>query len=143
MTGETANGRSISVVRRLFPGNLNLAIAQAAAMPKATFAGTTIATVRSVSRMAARASGSRTAARKYPAPLEKASANTTISGRTRKKARNASATAVRNQRAHAGSRVARGRAERDGRASKGAAVAEGKGLEGRSRGGMGREASDG
>jgi hypothetical protein len=63
MTGETANGRSISVVRRLFPGNLNFAIAQAAATPKTTLAGTTIATVRSVSRIAERASGSRMAAR--------------------------------------------------------------------------------
>ena len=69
MTGDTAKGRSISVVRRLLPGNLNFEMAQAAAMPKTTLAGTTIATVSSVSRIAARASGSLTAARKYAPPF--------------------------------------------------------------------------
>ncbi len=49
----------MSVVSRLFPANLNLAIAQAAQMPKRTLAGTAMATVSSVSRIAARASGSR------------------------------------------------------------------------------------
>ena len=37
MTGETANGRSISVISRLLPWNSNLAIAHAAAMPNSVF----------------------------------------------------------------------------------------------------------
>src|SRR5580658_8750988 len=120
MTGDTAKGRSISVVRRLFPRNRNFAMAQAAAIPNTTLAGTTIATVRSVSRIAARASGSRMVARKKAPPLERASANTTTSGRTRKKARKASAIPVSAQRAHAGSLVARGRTVRGRRVGKGA-----------------------
>ena len=34
MTGETEKGRSIKVISKLLPGNSNLAMAQAAAMPK-------------------------------------------------------------------------------------------------------------
>ncbi len=58
MTGETANGRSISVISRLLPRNSNFAMAQAAQMPKTVLAGTTIAAVSSVRRIAARVSGS-------------------------------------------------------------------------------------
>ena len=58
MTGEMAIGRSIRVMRRLLPRKSNLAIAQAAARPKAVFAGTTTRAVRSVRRMAAWLSGS-------------------------------------------------------------------------------------
>ena len=58
ITGETANGRSISVISRLLPRNSNLAIAQAAARPKTRLSGTAIAATSSVSRIAASASGS-------------------------------------------------------------------------------------
>ena len=44
-TGEMANGRSMSVIRRLRPGKSNRAIAQAAATPKTRLAGTAIAAV--------------------------------------------------------------------------------------------------
>ena len=40
MTGETENGRSISVISRFLPANWNLAIAQAAARPKSVPIGT-------------------------------------------------------------------------------------------------------
>src|SRR5271165_1678730 len=133
MTGDTANGRSISVVRTLFPGNLNFAIAQAAATPNATLAGTTIATVSSVSLIEASALGSAIDARKWPAPLAAASAKTTASGSTRKNARKASATAVSSQRAHAGSRVARGEAARAGREGMVLAIADANWCEGRGR----------
>ena len=42
-TGETENGRSISVISSCLPRNSNLAIAQAAATPKTRFSGTAIA----------------------------------------------------------------------------------------------------
>ena len=53
MTGETANGRSISVISRLLPRNSNLAIAQAAARPNTRFSGTAMAAASSVSLIAA------------------------------------------------------------------------------------------
>jgi hypothetical protein len=53
MTGDTANGRSMSVIRRLLPWNSNLAMAHAAAIPNTVFTGTTIAAVSSVSLIAA------------------------------------------------------------------------------------------
>ena len=59
MTGETANGRSISVISRLLPRNSNLAIAQAAATPKTRFSGTAMAAVINVSLIACQAAGSR------------------------------------------------------------------------------------
>ncbi len=62
-TGETAKGRSIRLVRALLPGKSNLAIAQAAAIPKTRFAGTAIAAASRVRRRATSVSGSRTAAR--------------------------------------------------------------------------------
>lgn len=58
MTGDTAKGKSISVIKRLLPRNLNFEMAQAAQTPKTRFAGTTIAAVISVRRIAAMASGS-------------------------------------------------------------------------------------
>ena len=58
ITGETENGRSISVISTLLPRNSNLAIAQAAATPNTRFSGTAIAAASSVSRIAASASGS-------------------------------------------------------------------------------------
>ncbi len=48
----------MSVMSRLFPGKENFAIDQAAASPKKRLAGTTMAATRSVSLMAAMASGS-------------------------------------------------------------------------------------
>ena len=48
MTGETANGKSISVISMLLPWNSNLAMAQAAAMPNTVLTGTTMAAVSNV-----------------------------------------------------------------------------------------------
>jgi len=62
ITGDTENGRSTSVINRFWPANWNFVIAQAAAMPKTALNGTTIRAVSKVSRMAASASGSRSAA---------------------------------------------------------------------------------
>ncbi len=42
-TGETENGRSISVIRNALPRKSNLVMNQAAAMPKAAFSGTEMA----------------------------------------------------------------------------------------------------
>ena len=58
ITGETASGRSMRVMRTLLPRNSNLAIAQAAASPNTVLIGTTTAAVSSVRRMAAAVSGS-------------------------------------------------------------------------------------
>ena len=58
MTGETENGRSISVIRKALPLNSNLAIAQAAATPKTRLSGTAIAATSSVRRIADGVSGS-------------------------------------------------------------------------------------
>ena len=65
ITGETANGRSISVTSRLLPRNSKRAMAQAAAMPNSVLAGTTIAAVSSVSRIAACVSGSLKLSQEY------------------------------------------------------------------------------
>ena len=56
-TGDTENGRSISVMRMGLPGNSNLAIAHAAANPNRTFSGTVMAATSSVRRIAAIESG--------------------------------------------------------------------------------------
>ena len=53
----------MSVVRMLLPLNSNLAIAQEAARPKTRFAGTAMAAMINVSRIAAMVSGSTRAAR--------------------------------------------------------------------------------
>src|SRR5205085_1535405 len=55
-TGDTENGRSMSVMSSDLPRNLNLAIAHAAARPNSTFNGTLIAATTSVRRMAAQES---------------------------------------------------------------------------------------
>ena len=52
ITGDTENGRSISVISTLLPRKSNLAIAQAAATPNTRLSGTAIAAVSSVSRIA-------------------------------------------------------------------------------------------
>jgi hypothetical protein len=46
MTGETAKGRSMSVMSRLLPGKVNFAMHHAAATPKTRLAGTAMAAVR-------------------------------------------------------------------------------------------------
>ena len=58
MTGETANGKSIKVIKILLPLNSNLAIAQAAATPKTRLSGTAIAAAIKVNLIAESASGS-------------------------------------------------------------------------------------
>ena len=63
MTGETEKGRSISELSRLLPANSNLAIAQEAASPNTTLAGTAMAATSRVSSMAETASGSVIAAK--------------------------------------------------------------------------------
>ena len=63
MTGETANGRSMSVVSSDRPRNLNFAIAHPAHRPKTRFAGTAIAAASRVSFSAAIASASTMAAK--------------------------------------------------------------------------------
>ena len=45
ITGETASGRSMSVIRKLLPRNSNFAMAHAAASPKIVLTGTTTAAV--------------------------------------------------------------------------------------------------
>ena len=63
MTGETEKGRSMKVIRICLPRKSNFAIAHAAATPKTRFAGTAIAAASTVSRIAASASGSTSAAK--------------------------------------------------------------------------------
>lgn len=84
MTGDTENGRSISVVKSALPLNSNLAIAHAAAIPKTTLSGTAMAATVNVSLMAAHASGSTSAAIYSDIPLRKASTKTATTGRMRK-----------------------------------------------------------
>src|SRR5215470_9926070 len=62
MTGDTENGTSMSVISRFLPVKLNLVIAHAAATPNTVLIGTTISAVSNVSRIAACASGSLSAA---------------------------------------------------------------------------------
>ena len=69
MTGETENGRSISVVRKALPLNSNLAIAQAAATPKTRLQGTAMAATVSVSLIAANVSGSSSAKQEFTRAL--------------------------------------------------------------------------
>ena len=57
ITGDTLNGRSISVISALLPRNRYFAISQAAATPNTRFSGTQIAAVSSVSRIAAQRLG--------------------------------------------------------------------------------------
>ena len=62
-TGETENGRSISVIRNALKRKSNLAIAQLAASPMTTLSGTAMAATVNVSFSAATASGVRMAPR--------------------------------------------------------------------------------
>ena len=63
ITGDTANGRSMSVSSRPLPRNSYLVIAQAAAVPNTVLSGTEMAATVSVMRMAASASPSVSACR--------------------------------------------------------------------------------
>ena len=106
MTGETENGRSISVSSRFLPRKSNFAIAHAAATPKTRFIGTEIPAASSVSFSAENASGSVSAAQYTSTPLENASTNTAASGTNRKTDRNSSAPAISAHRTHAARLVA-------------------------------------
>src|SRR6187549_1351038 len=108
MTGETAKGRSMSVVSRLLPRKLYLAMSHDAATPKTRLAGTAIAAVTSVSLIALRASGSVNAAKNAPKPLRSASVNTAASGRTRKQATKTNAIVMKTTFTHHGLRMTRG-----------------------------------
>ena len=52
-TGETENGRSMSVISTVLPRKSNFAIAQAAATPKTQFSGTAMPAAMNVSLIAA------------------------------------------------------------------------------------------
>ncbi|MNC14636.1 hypothetical protein D3C75_624230 [compost metagenome] len=80
ITGDTAKGRSINVIRNPLPRKRNLVTAQAAITPNRVFSGTVIAATSRVSRRAEAASGSVSAARKTSQPRFSASVSTTISG---------------------------------------------------------------
>src|SRR5258708_22104998 len=82
ITGLTENGKSISEIRKVLPRNSNLAIAQAATIPNTRLRLTEIAATHSVSLIADSASGSESAEKYAPTPLENACANTTTSGST-------------------------------------------------------------
>src|SRR5215211_7974818 len=82
----------------LFPGNSNLATAQAAATPNTRLSGTTIAATSNVRPIADCVSGSSKAARKGSAPRLSASEKTASSGMTRNKARKPTASAISVQR---------------------------------------------
>ena len=99
MTGDTENGRSISVVRKALPLNSNLAIAQAAATPKTRLSGTAMAATSKVSQIADSVSGSASVSHTLAGPRLNAWSNTTISGSSRKTPRKMKAVAIRNQRA--------------------------------------------
>src|SRR6187551_2756918 len=108
MTGDTANGRSMSVVSRLLPRKLYLAMSHDAATPNTRLAGTAITAVVRVSLMALSASGSANAAKNAPHPLRSASVNTAASGRTRKQATKAKAIVMNATFTHHGLRMTRG-----------------------------------
>ena len=98
ITGETASGRSISVMRKLLPWNSNLAMDQAAARPKTMLIGTTTSATVNVKRIAARVSGSRKLPKYGPNPLARAMAMTVASGANSSAARNTSDTVMKAQR---------------------------------------------
>src|SRR3954465_15796941 len=114
MTGDTANGRSMSVISRLLPRKLYLAMSHEAATPNTRLAGTAIAAVVSVSLIALTASGSVNAAKNAPKPLRNASVNTATSGSTRKQATKTNAIVMNSTRTHHGLRMTRGPTARPG-----------------------------
>src|SRR5579875_2396729 len=107
MTGEIASGRSMSVTRKLLPGNSNFAIHQAAASPNIVLSGTTTAAVINVSRIDARVSGSENERQYAASPCSKAAANTIASGASSSAARKARQAAMSPQRTSAVTIVSR------------------------------------
>ena len=95
ITGETASGRSMSVIRKLLPRNSNFAMAQAAASPNSVFSGTTTAAAVSVRRIAAPVSGSVKLCEVGLEPFSSAMANTVASGANSSAARKASETPMK------------------------------------------------
>src|SRR5690242_10917838 len=97
-TGDTASGRSISVMRMLLPRNSNLAIHQAAVMPKIVFSGTTMAAAVSVNRIDARVASSEKLEKYAAQPCSSAMANTAASGAASSAPRNVSEMVMSSQR---------------------------------------------
>src|SRR5690349_1889182 len=97
-TGDTASGRSMSVMRMLLPRNSNLAIHQAAVMPKIVFSGTTMAAAVSVNRIDARVASSEKLEKYAVQPCSSAMANTAASGAASNAPRNVSETVMSSQR---------------------------------------------
>src|ERR1039457_226851 len=79
-TGETENGRSISVVSTCLPGKSNFAMAHDAATPNTIFNGTAIPAAIKVNLMAASAIGSLMLSQYVEKPFWRAATNTTASG---------------------------------------------------------------
>src|SRR5262245_43050288 len=103
-TGDTANGRSISAVNKVRPGNAKREIAQAAVRPKITFATNAIGTTVSVRMIECRVSGSSSRFFQYtPAPSLNATAKTLTTGMTIRTPTTARANRVRLHRSHTGS----------------------------------------
>ena len=105
ITGETENGRSISVSSRLLPRKSNLVTAQATAMPKMALSGRAMAAASRVSLMAESASGSVMAAQYTCSPWRKASTKMLISGTSRNSAMNSSAVPISMRRSQGDSLV--------------------------------------
>src|SRR5262249_47724796 len=103
-TGDTANGRSMSVTSAVRPGNRNRAIAHAAAMPNTVFSATAAGATTSVSRTAAPVSEFHRFAQYSPGPLANASTNTLTTGTITSTVNVISASAVSDQRTQTGSR---------------------------------------
>src|SRR5471032_2808386 len=87
MTGDTENGRSISVTSMLLPRNEYLLTHHAALTPNTTFSGTEISTAITVSFNAERASGSKIAVKNVPRPFFKPWDTTINSGNSRNSAK--------------------------------------------------------
>ncbi len=84
MTGDTENGRSISVVEQSLAAEIELGDRLGGGKtPKIVLSGTAIAAVRKVSSLAESASGSFSAASATPRPCARAWLNTVASGNSR------------------------------------------------------------
>ena len=98
-TGDTENGRSISVISRFLPRKSNLAMDQAAATPKTVFSGTQMAAVSSQLDRRDRVRFADRSCSRRRRPSLNASTKTTTSGSTKRPRGTASAIAVRTIRA--------------------------------------------
>ena len=105
ITGETANGRSMSESNNARPLKRCLVTAHAAAMPNKVLSGTAMAAVRSVSFTADQAASSYSEARKTSQPRRSASMNTANSGINRNNVRKPTATVINTARIGADSVV--------------------------------------